>query len=67
MHIEPVWITSGLRIGTPAITTRGMKDAQAEQIVYLIDEALTHRDDEQKIKTIKEEVKKLCAQFPIYQ
>ncbi|MEM4137827.1 MAG: serine hydroxymethyltransferase [Candidatus Anstonellaceae archaeon] len=60
------FVTSGLRIGTPAITTRGMKEAEMEIIAHLIDEALKHKNDETKLKEIKQKVKELTAQFPIY-
>lgn len=59
-------VTSGIRIGTPALTSRGMREEQMEQIAELIDKALTYRDDEmQKIK-ISKAVKQLCEQFPLY-
>lgn len=59
-------ITSGIRIGTPAITTRGMKEAQIEIIVNLINEAIQNKDSHQKLNNIKEKVQELCKQFPIY-
>ena len=55
---------SGIRIGTPAITTRGMKEPEARQIVDWIDEAITHADDDAKLSAIREEVRAFCAQFP---
>ena len=60
------WITSGIRIGTPAITTRGMQENEGQQIVQLIDEVVTHYDDETKLKNIKEQATKLCAAYPMY-
>jgi glycine hydroxymethyltransferase len=60
------WITSGIRIGTPAITTRGMQAEEIELIVELIDSAITQRDNLQKLATIKEKVDGLCKKFPIY-
>lgn len=60
------WITSGIRIGSPAITTRGMKQAQAEEIVELIDRALTHHSNQEELVRIKWLVGDLCKQFPIY-
>lgn len=63
---EKPWVTSGIRIGTPAITTRGMKENEAKQIAILIDESLKNKDNEFKLKTIKDEVNKLCKEFPIY-
>ncbi|MFN3909733.1 MAG: serine hydroxymethyltransferase [Candidatus Anstonellaceae archaeon] len=60
------FITSGLRIGTPALTSRGMKENEMEVVAHLIDEALKNKTDQTKLKEIKEKVKKLTAQFPIY-
>jgi len=62
---NPPMNPSGVRIGTPAITTRGMKEAEMKIVVNLIDEALKNKDDENKLKSLKEEVRKLCEQFPI--
>lgn len=63
---EKPWLTSGIRIGTPAITTRGMKETEARAIVYLIDETLKHHDNMDKLRIIRTESKKLCDAFPIY-
>lgn len=63
---EKPWITSGIRIGTPAITTRGIKEAQAQEIAHLIDEALMHYEDSKQLETIKAKVQALCKQYPIY-
>ncbi len=60
-------VTSGVRIGTPAITTRGMKEREMEMIASWIDEAIVNRGDDAKLKAIKSEVHKLCRQFPVYQ
>lgn len=60
------WITSGIRLGTPALTTRGMKEQEMLLIANLIDEALKTRDDVSKAKNIKAAVQNLCKQFPIY-
>ena len=62
---EKPMVTSGIRIGTPAITTRGMKEAEMRQIADLIDRAITHRDDEAELDRIKAEVHALTARFPL--
>jgi glycine hydroxymethyltransferase len=59
-------VTSGIRVGTPALTTRGMKEAEMILIARLIGEVLTHRHDEAKIRAIREEVRTLCDKFPLY-
>jgi len=59
-------IASGIRIGTPAITTRGMKEPEMAKISGWIIEALKNRTDEKVIENIKSEVKKMCKKFPLY-
>jgi glycine hydroxymethyltransferase len=63
---EKPFISSGVRLGTPALTTRGMKEAQMKQIAGLIDRAVTHRDDEAELEKVKAEVAALAAAFPLY-
>ena len=60
------FITSGLRIGSPAMTTRGMKELEAEQIANLMCDVLEAHQDEGAISRIKGEIMKLCARFPVY-
>src|SRR5207249_2617834 len=60
------FVTSGMRIGTPAVTTRGMKESQMEEIVELIDDVLMNIDNESRIKEVGERVHKLAADFPLY-
>lgn len=62
---EKPWITSGIRIGTPAITTRGMVEKTVREIVHLIDDAIRHYDNDTVLNAIKIKVRALCAQFPI--
>ncbi len=61
------FITSGIRIGTAAMTTRGMKTAEMRQIAELIDRVISKPDDEGRRVRVRQEVKELCAQFPLYQ
>jgi len=60
------FVTSGIRVGTAAVTTRGMKETEMEKIVDLIDDALMNKDNENKIKEIKEEVNSWMKKFPLY-
>ncbi len=59
-------VTSGIRIGTPAITTRGMKEPQVKQIADLIDRAIVNRDNQVELEKVRQEVQKLTNDFPIY-
>ncbi|MGC8867982.1 MAG: serine hydroxymethyltransferase, partial [Elusimicrobiales bacterium] len=63
---QPPLITSGIRIGTPAVTTRGMKEKEMEEIADYIDDAIIHLNDDTYLKGIKEKVKKLTQMFPVY-
>ncbi len=58
--------TSGVRIGTPAVTTRGMKEAEMGQIAELIDQVLKAPNDEGVITTTKQAVRAMCEKFPFY-
>ncbi|WP_395946576.1 serine hydroxymethyltransferase [Caedibacter taeniospiralis] len=60
------FVTSGLRIGTPAITTRGFKEEESAQIAHWICDIIEHLGDEAKEKEIKQKVISLCAKFPVY-
>ncbi|MFV9631021.1 MAG: serine hydroxymethyltransferase [Methanosarcinales archaeon] len=60
------FITSGVRIGTPAITTRGMKEQQMHIIADYIDIVLRHLSGDNKLEEIKQKIKQLCSQFPVY-
>ena len=60
------FIASGVRIGAPAVTTRGMGEKEMDEIAGLIDEALKVRADDAGLKRVKEAVTSLCRRFPIY-
>jgi len=60
------FVTSGIRIGTPAVTTRGMKEPEMELIGELINEVLTHIGDESVARKVHEKVRDLTARFPLY-
>ncbi len=63
---EKPTVTSGMRIGTPALTTRGMKEDEMVRIASMIDRVLTHIGDDSVIGAVKAEVKELCEAFPLY-
>lgn len=60
------FVTSGIRVGVPAITTRGMKESDMEPVVEMIDKVLMNTDDEATINAVKGDVKELMKQFPLY-
>jgi glycine hydroxymethyltransferase len=63
---ESPMVTSGIRIGAPAMTTRGFKEAEFKTVVDLIDKALTHHSDEAVLNKVRAEVEALCDHFPLY-
>lgn len=60
------FVTSGIRIGVPAITTRGLREADMETVVAMIDKVLMNADDEKVIADVRADVKAFMAQFPLY-
>lgn len=60
------FVTSGIRVGVPAITTRGLKEGHMENVVAFIDRVLMNADDEEVIQTVNKEVKEFMQQFPLY-
>ncbi|MEY2966627.1 MAG: hypothetical protein RLY50_677 [Actinomycetota bacterium] len=60
------FVTSGVRIGTPSVTTQGMTEAEMPVIASLIAEALRHRSDPAAVRAVREKVAALCAKFPVY-
>jgi glycine hydroxymethyltransferase len=63
---RPPYISSGLRIGTPAVTTQGMRTPEMAQVASLIHQVLTHREDEGAVAAIRDEVLALCSKFTPY-
>ena len=61
------FITSGIRMGTPCITTCGMKEVESTKVGYLISEALKQRDNQDQIKELQEEIRSLAKQFQPYE
>jgi glycine hydroxymethyltransferase len=64
---RPPMITSGLRLGTPAITTRGFKENETEQVAHWICDILDDTNNQKTIEHIKKEVSLLCEKFPVYE
>ena len=62
---EKPFITSGIRLGTPALTTRGMKEEEMIQVARLIDKALKNKESEEIKNKVKEEVLLLTSKFPL--
>jgi glycine hydroxymethyltransferase len=61
----PPFRPSGIRLGTPAITTRGLKEKDMEQIAEWMKQAIDNREDEQKLSKLRDEVKKFALQYPL--
>ena len=64
---KPPAVASGIRIGTPAVTTRGLKEADTEKIAEFIDKGLNNRDNPDELKKIKKEVLEFTKKFPLYE
>ena len=62
---RPAKFTSGIRLGTPALTTRGLKEAEMKTVASLIDRALLGKDDAGALHIIREEVSSLAGKFPM--
>ncbi|MDD5276176.1 MAG: serine hydroxymethyltransferase [Methylovulum sp.] len=60
------FVTSGIRVGTPAPTTRGFKEAEVTEIAHMMCDVMENIDDENVIASVRERVGNLCARFPVY-
>ena len=63
---ESPFVTSGIRIGSPAMTTRGFGEEEFKQVAKLIDKVVQNPDDEAVHESVTKEVKALCENFPLY-
>ena len=63
---NPPMVASGIRIGTPAVTTRGMREADMDLIAEYITRVLSSPDDHRVLQAVHAEVKQLCRKFPLY-
>ena len=63
---RPPMVTSGLRIGTPAVTTRGFQEPEVRRLAGWIADVLDHMGDESVVEKKRAEVMALCRQFPVY-
>jgi glycine hydroxymethyltransferase len=63
---RPPMVTSGLRIGTPAVTTRGFQEPEVEQLSHWIADVLDHMGEESVVARVRAEVMMLCRRFPVY-
>jgi len=63
---KSAFLTSGIRIGTPAVTTRGMKEGEMKHIASWIDQVLSAAQDESVMASVRKDVASLTQQFPLY-
>ncbi len=63
---ESPFVTSGIRVGTPAPTTRGFKEAQMSEIAHLMCDVMENMDDNSVISAVRDKVSLLCSRFPVY-
>ena len=63
---KPPAVASGIRLGTPIVSTRGMKEAEMKEIVGLVDRVLQHRQDPAVLEEVRGQAKALCSRFPIF-
>jgi glycine hydroxymethyltransferase len=59
-------VASGIRVGTPALTSRGMREGDMEQVAKLVSKALHNVENETVLGEVKRDVRKMCERFPLY-
>jgi glycine hydroxymethyltransferase len=62
---EKITLGGGIRVGTPAVTTRGMKEEEMMEIADLIDDALSHKDDRAALRKVRDQVRALTRRYPL--
>ena len=60
------FVTSGIRVGTPAVTTRGMRENEMKKIAEIINTVINDHENESKLESLKNDVKEMCSGFPLY-
>jgi glycine hydroxymethyltransferase len=63
---KPPAVASGIRLGTPIVSTRGMREAEMKEIVALVDRVLQHRQDQAVLEEVRAKAKSLCGRFPMF-
>ena len=63
---QPPAVASGIRLGTPAVTTRGLNEQDMEAVAEIIHLAIAHRGDEKRLEGVREMVGELCRRYPLY-
>ncbi len=63
---QPRFVTGGIRVGTPAVTTRGLKEDEMKMVAAWIDRVISNVDDDAQLAAIRQEVHNLCEKFPLY-
>ena len=63
---KPPAVASGIRLGTPIVSTRGMRETEMKEIVELVDRVLRHRQEPKVLEEVRAQAKALCARFPMF-
>jgi glycine hydroxymethyltransferase len=63
---RPPMVTSGLRLGTPALTTRGLKEPEMREVAALLDRVMGSNGDAKVCAAVRDDVRRLCAKFPLW-